>query len=232
MTWVDGSIFAIDSAMSDPVTPTSSMKDAMKLSMAFHYWSTRVINPWIKQKMTDARVVKWCIEISATHQRRGGVEVGYFNSIWTSNCGRWILNELMTFSIESQWLTTRRHIVCIFAIRFYYRVKWVINPIMIEKNRSLMTLLIMSSITRSNWCTPHQIQIREQSLCIAVLRRMTTPTTCLVILQASSDIKPKRWIVQLGHSIVKNLFTIVDMISPVWRSNIESAHPCKLTMEW
>jgi hypothetical protein len=28
------------------------------------------------------------------------------------------------------------------------------------------------------------------------------------------------------------LLTIVDMISPVWRSNIESTHPCRLTMEW
>jgi hypothetical protein len=38
-------------------------------------------------------------------------------------------------------------------------------------------------------------------------------------------------IVQSGQSTVKNLLTIVDMISPVWRSNIGSAHPCRLTME-
>ncbi len=232
MTWVDGSIFAIDFAMNGPITPTSSMKDAMRLSRAFRCWSTRVVNPWIERKMTDARVVKWCIEKSATHQRQGGAEAGCFNSIWANNYGRWILNQLMTFSIESQRLTTRGHVICISVIRFCYRVKWVINPVMTEENRSLMTLLIMSSITRSSWCAPHQIQIREQSLCIAALTRVTTPATRPVILQAPSDIKPRRRIVQSGQSTIKNLFTIVDMISLVWRSNIESAHPCRLTMEW
>ncbi len=67
----------------------------------------------------------------------------------------------MWFSVESQQLMTRGHVVCISTIRFYYRVKWVINPIMTEKNRSLMTLLIMSCITRSSWCVPHQIRIRK-----------------------------------------------------------------------
>ncbi len=161
MTWIDGSIFAIDSAVSNPVTPTSSMKDAMRLSRAFRCWSTRVVNPWIERKMTATRVVKWCIERSATHQRRGGAEAGYFDLIWASNCGRWILNQLMTFSVESQRLTTWGHVVCISAIRFCCRVKWVINPVITKKNRSLMTLLIMSSITRSSWCAPHQIRIRE-----------------------------------------------------------------------
>jgi hypothetical protein len=195
MTWVDGSIFAIDSAVSGPITPTSSMKDAMRLSRAFRCWSTRVVNPWIEQKVIAARVVKWCIERSATHQRRGGAESGYFDSIWASNCGRWILNQLMTFFVESQRLTTRGHVVCISAIRFCCRVKWVINPVMTEKNRSLMTLFIMSSITRSSWCAPHQIRIREQSLCIATSRRVTTPATRPVILRALSDVKPRRWIV-------------------------------------
>ncbi len=182
--------------------------------------------------MTAARVVKWCIERSATHQRRGGAKFGCFNSIWTSNCGRWILNQLMTFSVESHRLMTRGHVICISAIRFCYHVKWSINPVMTEKNRSLMTLFIMSSITRSSWCAPHQIRIREQSLCIAASRRVITSATCLIILQAPSNVKPRRRIVQSGQSIVKNLLTIVDMISPVWRSNIESTHPCRLTMEW
>jgi hypothetical protein len=89
------------------------------------------------------------------------VKAGCFDSIWASNCGWWILNQLMTFSIESQWLTTWGHVVCVSAIKFCYRVKWVINPVMTEKNHSLMTLLIMSSITKSSWCAPHWIRIRE-----------------------------------------------------------------------
>jgi hypothetical protein len=161
MTWINGLIFAIDFVVSGPIIPTSSMKDAMRLSRAFHCWSIRVVNPWIERKMTASRVVKWCIERSATHRRRGGAKAGCFDSIWASNCGRWILNQLMTFSVKSQRLTTRGHIVCISVIKFCYRVKWVINPIMTEKNRSLMTLLIMSSIIRSSWCDPHQIRIKE-----------------------------------------------------------------------
>ncbi len=153
--WVDGLIFAIDFVVNSPVTPTLSMKDAMRLSKAFRCWSTRVVNPWIDRKVTTARVVKWCIERSVTHQRRGGAEASCFDLIWVSNYGWWILNQLMTFSIESQQLTTRGHIVCISMIKFCYRVKWVINLVMTEKNRSLMTLLIMSSITISNWCAPH-----------------------------------------------------------------------------
>jgi hypothetical protein len=176
--------------------------------------------------------VKWCIERNATHQRRGGTKVGCFDSIWASNYGPWILNQLMTFTIESQRLTTRKHVVCISMIRFCYRVKWVINPVMTENNRSLMTLFIMSSITRFSWCAPHQIRIREQSLCISALRRVTTPATHPIILRAPSDVKPRRRIVQSGQNTVKNLLTIVDMISPIWRSNIGSAHPCRLTMEW
>jgi hypothetical protein len=163
---------------------------------------------------------------------KGGAEAGCFDLMWTSNCGRWILNQLMTFFVESQWLTTWGHIVCISAIKFCCRVKWVRNPIMIEKNHFLMTLIIMSSITRSSWCAPHQIWIREQSLCITTSRRVTTPATRLVILWAPSDVKPRRRIVQSTQSIVKNLLTIVDIISPVSRSNIRSAHPCRLTMEW
>jgi len=195
MMWVDGSIFTIDSVVSSPITPTSSMKDAMRLSRAFRCWSTKVVNPWIERKVIAARVVKWCIERNTTHQRRGGAEAGYFDSIWASNCGRWILNQLMTFFVKSQRLTTRGHVVCISAIRFCYCVKWVINPILIEKNRSLMKLLIMSSITRSSWCAPHQIRIREQSICIATLRRVTTLATRPIILRAVSNVKPTRRIV-------------------------------------
>jgi hypothetical protein len=161
MTWVDVLIFAIDSTVNGPIIATLSMKDAMRLSRAFRCWSTRVVHPWIKRKVTNVRVVKWCIERSATHQRQDGAKAGCFDSIWANNYGQWILNQLMTFSVESQRLTTQGHIVCISTIRFYYCVKWVINPIIIEKNCSLMTLLIMSSITRSSWCAPHQIRIRK-----------------------------------------------------------------------
>ncbi len=121
--------------------------------------------------------VKWCMARRDTHHRRGGPEGGCLDSTCASNCGRWILNHLMTFSVDSQRLTTQGHVVFIFAIRFNCRVKWVINPVMRVKKRSFTMVSMMCSITRSNWCAPHQTRIRGHSLCIALLRRMTTPET-------------------------------------------------------
>jgi len=101
---------------------------------------------------------------------------------------------------------------------------------MIMKKRSLTTSFIMCSMTRSNWCAPHQIWVKGQSACMAASSRMTMLAMRLVILRAPSDAKLIRWIIQSGQSMIKNLSTMSNIISSVWRSNIGSAHPWRLTM--
>jgi hypothetical protein len=44
--------------------------------------------------------------------------------------------------------------------------------------------------------------------------------------------KLRRWIFQLGQSIVKKLETISNMMSPICHWNIGNVHPCRLAMVW
>ncbi len=104
------------------------------------------------------------------------------------------------------------------------------KPVMIVKKRSLTTSFIMCSMTRSSWCTPHQIWIKRESSCMAASSQVTMPTTWSVILHAPSNAKPIKWIVQSRQNTIKNLLTMSNITSPVWRSNIGSTHPWRLTM--
>ncbi len=168
--------------------------------------------------------------VTPTHHRRGGAEGGCLDSICASNCGRWILNHLMTFSVDSQRLTTQGHVVFISAIGFSCHVKWVINPVMIVKKCSFTMVSMMCSITRSNWCAPHQTWVKGHSLCIALLRWVTTRETRPIMLRAPSEDTPSRWTFQPGWRTSKKDTTIWNMTSPVCRLNIGSAITCRLTM--
>jgi len=134
MMWFDALRFAIISTVSGPMTPTSFMREVMRPTRVVCYWFNSVVNPWIMRNVIAVLEVKWCMASIDTHHRRGGAEGGYLDSICASNCGRWILNHLMTFSVDSQRLTTRGHVVFISTIRFRCHVKWVINPVMTVKN--------------------------------------------------------------------------------------------------
>jgi hypothetical protein len=208
MTWLDASRFVIASAVNGPVTPTSSMRKATRPTRPACYWSNSVINPWIVRNVIAVLEVKWCMVSRDTHHRRGGAKGGCLDSICASNCGQWILNYLMTFSVDSQRLMTRGHVVFISAIRFNYRVKWVIDPVMTVKKRSFTMVSMMCSITRSNWCAPHQTRVRGHSLCIALLRRVTTPETQLVMFRTPSEDTPSRWTFQPGRITSKKDTTI------------------------
>ncbi len=230
MTWLDASRFTVVSTMSGPVTPTSSMREATRPTRAACCWSNSVVNPWIVRNVIVVLEVKWCMANRDTHHRRGGAEGGCLDSIYTSNYGWWILNHLMTFSMDSQQLTTRGHIVFISAIRFSCHVKWVINLVMIVKKCSFTMVSMMCSITRSNWCAPHQTRVRRHSLCITLLRWVITPKTRPVMLRVPSEVTPSRWTFQPWRKTSKKDTTIWNMTLPVCRLNIGSATTCRLTM--
>jgi hypothetical protein len=70
--------------------------------------------------------------------------------------GQWILNHFVTLYVESQWLTMRGHVVPMFVINFYYQMRCMMKLVITKKKRSLTTLFMMCSMTRSSWCAPHQ----------------------------------------------------------------------------
>ncbi len=118
------------------------------------------------------RLVKCYIASKEAHQRWGGAYASYFDSICASNLGWWILNHLVTFSINSHQLIMWGHVVFISVINFCWQVIWMMKPVMIMKKHSLKTSFIMCSMTKSSWCAPHQIQVKGQSSCMATSSRM------------------------------------------------------------
>ncbi len=230
MTWVDVSRFPINSIVSKPVTPMSSIKEATRSFNVVCCCSNNVVNPWIERKVITVRLMKCCITSKEAHRRRGGVDANCFDSTCTNNSGQWILNHLVMFPVDNHRLIMRGHVVFISAINFCWQIIWVMKLVTIVKKHSLTTSFIMCSMTRFSWCAPHQIRIKGQSSCMAASNQVTTPATQSVILRAPSNAKPIRRIVQSGQSTIKNLFTMSNITSPIWLSNIGSAHPWRLTM--
>ena len=115
------------------------------------------------------------------------------------------------------------------TISFCWQLKWEINLSIVLKKVSPTTLVMMCYLTRSSWCASHHILNNGQSSCIWFRSLVTTPAALPVRLCAPSDATPSIEICQHGQRTLKKLQSILHITSPVWRSLIGIAHPCKLS---
>lgn len=97
------------------------------------------------------------------------------------------LKHIITFSVERQWLASRWHVVFMLWMKACCCVRWVMNVGFVEKKRSLTTLFIMCTITRSSWWDSHHTKISRHSPFITLLRQITTPPLIPVVPRAPSE---------------------------------------------
>ncbi len=119
-----------------------------------------------ERKMIVVRLVKSSIASKQAHQSRGGAEAGCFDSMCARSSWRWILNHFVTLYVKNQRLTMQGHIVPMSMINLCCRMRSVMKLVITKKKLSLTISFMMCSMTRSNWCAPHQIQKKEYSSCI------------------------------------------------------------------
>ena len=108
----------------------------------------------------------------------------------------------------------------------------MMKPVIMLKNLSLTTLLMINSITRSSWCAPHQIRVNGQFACMAwqrqVWSRRPQRGQCHITSSIRSDTDQTNLPVRTEHVYVKHYCSCVPIKH--WKGATMKTDNCTLLL--